>query len=81
LRRFKSDLVAQVLEAADEAVFQAFAATLVEVLDPEVVIDLTAAQQVLDDDQDGVAESDGRLLLAAASSEPTCVRGLRSSAP
>ena len=33
---------------------QAFAATLVEVLDAEVVVHLAAAEQVIDDDQNGV---------------------------
>src|SRR6202022_4408907 len=33
-----------------------------------------AAEQVVDDDQDGVAESDGGLLLAAAGGEPTVLR-------
>jgi hypothetical protein len=36
----------------DESVLQAFAATLVEVLDPEVVIHLAAAEEAVDDDQD-----------------------------
>jgi hypothetical protein len=56
------DLVAQVLKAPDEAALETFAATLVEVLDPKVVVHLAAAEQVVHDDQDGVAESDGRLL-------------------
>ena len=68
------DLVAQVLEAPDEPALETFAATLVEVLDAEVVVDLAAAEEVVDDDQDGVAESDRRLLLAAAGGEPTILR-------
>jgi hypothetical protein len=55
-------------------VLQALAPTLIEVLDPEIVIHLAAAEQVVDDDQDGVAERDGRLLLAAAGGEPTILR-------
>jgi hypothetical protein len=62
-------------------VLEAFAPTLVEVLDPEIVIHLAAAEQVVDDDQDGVAQSNGRLLLAAASGEPTVLRSkVRASA-
>src|SRR5229473_5084422 len=75
LSRFESDLVSEVLEALDEPMLEAFAATFVEVLDAEVVIHLAAAEQVVDDDQDGMAESNGRLLLAAAGSEPTVLRG------
>ena len=42
LRGLEIDLVAQVLEAPDEAALETFAATLVEVLDAEVVVDLAA---------------------------------------
>jgi hypothetical protein len=52
-------------------VLQAFAATLVAVLGAEVVINLAGPEQVVDDDQGEMAESDGRLLLAAGSTEPT----------
>jgi hypothetical protein len=71
LSRFESDLVAEVLDALDEPVLQALAATLVEVLDPEVLVDLAAAEEVVHDDEDGVAESNRGLLLAAPGGEPT----------
>jgi hypothetical protein len=55
-------------------VLQPFATTLVEVLDAEVMIHLAAAEEVVDDDKDRVAESDSCLLLAAAGGEPTVLR-------
>ena len=47
---FEGDLVAQVLKASHESVLDAFAPTLVEVLDAQVVIHVAAAEQVVDDD-------------------------------
>jgi transcriptional regulator with XRE-family HTH domain len=74
LIRFECDLVAQVLEALNETALDALATTLIEVEDAKILIHLRSSEQVVDDDQNGVAKRDGSFLLSAPSSQTTILR-------
>ncbi len=67
-------------EALDEPGLDTFATILVEMCDAEILIHVTAAVQVVDDDQDGVTERDDCLLLAAPGGEPT-ILGSEGTSP
>jgi hypothetical protein len=62
----EGDLVAEALESLDEAALDGVAVALVEVGGAEVLVDGAVREQVVGDDEDGVANRDGGLLLAPA---------------
>src|SRR3954453_11109054 len=62
----QADVVAQALELGDEPVALAVGVASGEVVPAEVVVVGVVDQQVPADDQDGVADGDGSLLLADA---------------
>src|SRR3954468_9354888 len=68
------DLVAEALEASDEATFHRLLVAFVEVAVAKIVIDLTLTEHVVSDHQDGVANSDRGPLRAPSRGEAVIVR-------
>src|SRR5207249_3348165 len=75
--------VAQCFEAVDQATGDVLFVALVEIVRSEIGVIHRVAQEVIGDDQDGVADGDDGLLLAAAGDEAVVQRseiGLSRSA-
>src|SRR5215213_3721700 len=66
----KQDRVAETLQASDEPPFDGLTIALVEIVLAQVAIDVPLAEQVVGDNQDGVANGDRRPLCTAPCSEP-----------
>src|SRR5688500_18037314 len=70
----EGDLVAEGLEAADQAVLEGLLVPPIEVVAAQVAIGGGVLQQVIGDDQDAVADRQSCLLLAAAARQPMILR-------
>lgn len=68
------DLVAERLEAAHAAADDGFAVALVEECRTELAVGRAVAEQVVGDDENAVADRDGRALLAAPGREAVLLR-------
>src|SRR3954451_13315683 len=68
---FEGDLVAEGFEAFDGAFLDAIGVAAVEVLGAEIGVGGAAFEEVVGDDEDGVADGDDGALLAASGGEAT----------
>ena len=69
------DLVAKPLESIDKAAANSTALALVEVRGAQVMVGGWATEQVMDDDQQRVPDSDGCSILATPGSESMVLSG------